>query len=123
MAVQPTNEIVAEMIKKRNKGTEDCTLTSEFARSIGMNAPDLNRALKDMGKNVPADISVVGFDGIDIGRLTLPRLTTVEQPVDEIARRSVNLLLDMMEKDAAPRHILVEAALRKRESTARCRPD
>jgi phage antirepressor YoqD-like protein len=49
MAVQPTNEIVAEMIKKRNKGTEDCTLTSEFARSIGMNAPDLNRALKDMG--------------------------------------------------------------------------
>ena len=81
------------------------------------------RALKDMGKNVPDDISVVGFDGIDIGRFTLPRLTTVEQPVDEIARRSVNLLLDMMEKDAAPRHILVEAALRKRESTARCRPD
>ena len=49
MAVQPTNEFVAEMLKKRNKGTEDCTLTSEFARSIGMNAPDLNRALKDMG--------------------------------------------------------------------------
>ena len=49
MAVQPTNEFVAEMLKKRNKGTEDCTLTSEFARNIGMNAPDLNRALKDMG--------------------------------------------------------------------------
>ena len=28
MAVQPTNEFVAEMLKKRNKGTEDCTLTS-----------------------------------------------------------------------------------------------
>ena len=49
MAVQPTNEIVADMLKKRNKGTEDCTLTSEFARSIGMNAPDLNRSLKDLG--------------------------------------------------------------------------
>lgn len=49
MAVQPTNEIVADMLKKRNKGTEDCTLTSEFARSIGMNVPDLNRSLKDMG--------------------------------------------------------------------------
>ena len=49
MAVQPTNEFIADLIKKRNKGTEDCTLTSDFARSIGMNAPDLNRALKDMG--------------------------------------------------------------------------
>ena len=38
----------------------------------------------------------------------------------EIARRSVNLLLDMMEKGAAPRHILVDAAFRKRESIAPC---
>ena len=76
------------------------------------------RALRDLGKSVPEDVSVIGFDGVDIGRFTLPRLTTVEQPVDEIARRSVNLLLDMMEKDAAPRHILVEAAFRKRESVA-----
>ena len=49
MAVQPTNELIANLLKKRNKGTEDCTLTSEFARSIGMNAPDLYKSLKDMG--------------------------------------------------------------------------
>ena len=49
----------------------------------------------------------------------LPRLTTVEQPVGEIARRSVNLLLDMMEKEANPRHILVDALFRKRESLDR----
>ena len=77
------------------------------------------RALKDMGVSVPEDISVIGFDGVEIGRFTVPRLTTVEQPVDEIARRSLNLLLDMMEKDAAPRHILVEASFRKRESVSR----
>ena len=78
------------------------------------------RALRDLGKSVPEDISVIGFDGVDIGRFTLPRLTTVEQPVEEIARRSVNLLLDMMEKEAAPRHILVEASFRRRESVAPC---
>ena len=78
------------------------------------------RALRDLGKSVPEDISVVGFDGVDIGRYTLPRLTTVEQPVEEIARRSVNLLLDMMEKEATPRHILVEASFRRRESVAPC---
>ena len=77
------------------------------------------RALCDLGRSVPEDVSVIGFDGVEIGRYTLPRLTTVEQPVDEIARRSVNLLLDMMEKGAAPRHILVDASFRKRESVAR----
>ena len=39
-------------------------------------------------------------------------------PVEEIARRSVNLLLDMMEKGAAPRHILVKAVFRNRDSVA-----
>ena len=36
--------------------------------------------------------------------------------MEEIARRSVNLLLDMMEKGAAPRHILVKAFYRDRDS-------
>ena len=75
-------------------------------------------ALKTKGVCVPEDISVVGFDGIDLCRFTIPRLTTVEQPVEEIARRSVNLLLDMMEKGAAPRHILVKAVFRNRDSVA-----
>ena len=76
------------------------------------------RALQDLGKSVPEDVSVVGFDGIDLSRFTIPRLTTVEQPVDEIALRSVNMLLDMMEKGAAPRHILVNAVYRSRDSVA-----
>ncbi len=106
----------------------------EVARSFFTECPDATalfamsdtvavgaiRALCDMGKSVPEDVSIIGFDGVDIGRYTLPRLTTVEQPVDEIARSSVNLLLDMMEKNAAPRHILVEAFFRKRESVAQC---
>lgn len=76
------------------------------------------RALKDLNKSVPEDVSVVGFDGIDLSRFSIPRLTTVEQPVAEIAGSSVNLLLDMMEKKAAPRHMLVKAVYRSRESVA-----
>ena len=97
--------------------TEHPEATALFAMSDTV-AVGAVRALRDLGKAVPEDVSVIGFDGVDISRYTIPRLTTVEQPVDEIARRSVNLLLDMMEKDAAPRHILVEAAFRKRESIA-----
>jgi LacI family transcriptional regulator len=99
---------------------EQPDVTALFAMSDTV-AVGAIRALKDLGRSVPEDVSIVGFDGIDISRFMVPRLTTVEQPVDEIARRSVNLLLDMMEKDAAPRHILVEAAFRKRESLAQCK--
>ena len=80
------------------------------------------RALRDLGKNIPEDISVIGFDGIDLSRYTVPRLTTVEQPVDEIARCSVSLLQDMLEKGAGPRHLTVPAVYRARESvSAPCR--
>ncbi|MCR4876396.1 MAG: LacI family transcriptional regulator [Clostridiales bacterium] len=74
------------------------------------------RAIRDLGKSVPEDISVFGFDGIDMGRFTVPRLTTVEQPVDEIARLSVQTLLEMIGAGAAPRHLLVDAVLHRRES-------
>ena len=99
--------------------TERPDVTALFATSDTVAVGAIS-ALRDLGKNVPDDVSVVGFDGVDISRFTIPRLTTVEQPVNEIARRSVNLLLDMMEKSAAPRHILVEASFRRRESVAQC---
>ena len=83
---------------------------------LSMSAP----TLADESHSITSEVFPTYFDGVDIGRFTLPRLTTVEQPVEEIARRSVNLLLDMMEKEATPRHILVEASFRRRESVAQC---
>ena len=76
------------------------------------------RAIRDLGLSVPEDISVFGFDGIDLSRYSVPRLTTVEQPVEEIARMSVQTLLEMLHGGAQPRHLLVSAALRRRESVA-----
>ena len=76
------------------------------------------RALKDMGLRVPEDVSVFGFDGIDMGSYFLPRLTTIEQPVDLIASQSIRLIMEMIEHDAPPQHITVEGALRMRESIA-----
>lgn len=76
------------------------------------------RALKDMGKSVPEDVSVFGFDGIDISHYTIPRLATVEQPVEEIARRSLSLLFDMIDKKTEPQHILLDAIMQVRESVS-----
>lgn len=45
-----------------------------------------------LGLRVPEDISIVGFDGIDAATWTQPPLTTIEQPLDEIARTAVAAL-------------------------------
>jgi DNA-binding LacI/PurR family transcriptional regulator len=45
-----------------------------------------------LGLRVPDDLSIVGFDGIDAGAWTQPPLTTVEQPLDEIAETAIEAL-------------------------------
>lgn len=91
--------------------------TAVFAMSDVM-AMGVIRALKDMGKRVPEDVSVFGFDGIEMGKYFAPRLTTIEQPVESLARESVAVLLDMLENGSQPRHVTVDAVLRMRESVA-----
>lgn len=49
------------------------------------------------GLRVPEQLSVVGFDGTEVTRWTMPELTTVEQPIDEIARTAVNALDALVE--------------------------
>jgi DNA-binding LacI/PurR family transcriptional regulator len=51
-----------------------------------------------LGLHVPDDLSIVGFDGIDAASWTQPPLTTVEQPIDEIARTAVAALRAQVER-------------------------
>ena len=75
------------------------------------------RALEDAGKRVPEDVSVVGVDGLAIGSYTVPRLTTLCQPVEELAERSLALLRQNMEDQPQPRHEILDICLKIREST------
>ena len=89
--------------------------TAVFAMSNTV-AMGVIRALADIGRRVPQDVSVVGYDGIEMGKYFLPRLTTVEQPINDIARESVAMLMGMLEKGEEPRHVVVPASLITRES-------
>lgn len=51
------------------------------------------RAARDLGLRVPEDLSLIGFDGIEYSRYSVPRLTTVEQRSSLMASRSVEDLL------------------------------
>ena len=58
------------------------------------------RALSDMGVACPRDMSVVGFDDIAYARFMSPALTTIAQPMAEIGREAVRLLLDVLQGSA-----------------------
>ena len=75
------------------------------------------RALRDHGREVPGDVSIIGFDGIPMGEYFVPRLTTVDQPGPAMARRSVELLLDTIENGTPAKHEAVPFTLLYREST------
>jgi DNA-binding LacI/PurR family transcriptional regulator len=51
------------------------------------------RALREAGRNVPDDVAVVGFDDAPIAALTLPPLTTIRQPLDEMTSAAAELLV------------------------------
>jgi DNA-binding LacI/PurR family transcriptional regulator len=72
-----------------------------------------------LGVRVPDELSIVGFDGIDATRWTAPPLTTVEQPIDEIAETTVAALESLIETPHAtlPRYVF-RAGLRAGGTTA-----
>lgn len=72
-------------------------LTAVFAMS-DVTALGAIRAIKDAGMRVPEDISVIGFDGIEMGQFTVPKLTTIQQPGEAIAKRCVKILLESIEE-------------------------
>ena len=51
----------------------------------------------ELGLRVPEDLSVVGFDGIDAAAWTQPPLTTVEQPIDQIAGTTIEALCALID--------------------------
>ena len=80
------------------------------------------RALKDFDLRVPEDVSVIGFDDIKAAAYTLPRLTTINQPLEEIGRIATQSLLNRIHNTLPPRdEIMVEPELIIRESTGPAR--
>lgn len=76
------------------------------------------RALDDVNLRVPEDVSVIGFDNIKAAAYTVPRLTTINQPLEEIGRIATQSLLNRIHDTMPPRdEITVEPDLVVRDST------
>jgi DNA-binding LacI/PurR family transcriptional regulator len=77
----------------------------------------LLRRLHEAGRQVPRDLSVVGFDDIPEAAYFTPPLTTVRQDFPELGRRCLHVLLDRIEGEAGPMRVVVAPQLVVRSST------
>lgn len=88
------------------------------------------RAIKGSGLRVPEDVSVIGFDNTPLSRLVFPQLTTISQPIKDMADLAVELLVEKInikenqkyQKDLQPeyRRIVLETELVVRGTCQPC---
>jgi DNA-binding LacI/PurR family transcriptional regulator len=90
-----------------------------FAAANDVIAVRLIDALEAGGRRVPDDVSVVGFDGTDLGAHSRIRLATVAQPRGRLISDGLRLLTERMGGEAGPaRHVRLEPELVVRGTTA-----
>lgn len=74
------------------------------------------QACKELGRRVPEDCAIIGFDNIQLAALVTPSLTTVHVDKYELGRRAVTLLVDMLdnpETEFPPTYLDVELVIRE----------
>jgi DNA-binding LacI/PurR family transcriptional regulator len=96
---------------------QDRDMTAVFVSNDQM-ALGVLRALHEHGREIPREVSVVGFDDIPEAQYFMPPLTTVRQNFAEVGRGSLRLLLEVMGGGQAPQHLAVAPELVVRRSTA-----
>lgn len=97
--------------------TENPKTDGIFASSDLIAAQVLQVCAK-LGLRVPEQIKVVGFDDVNIASLTTPPITTVHQPVKEMAEMSVDLIVRSNKGEMIPTRTVLPVTLVKRGTTA-----
>ncbi len=102
----------ARVLLDKNPGM---TAVYALGDSIAMG---LIRALHDMHRRVPEDISVIGFDGIEMGRYFTPRLCTMKQDTGILAEKGVQTLMNKLYEDteSSPVHEMIGSHFIRGES-------
>jgi LacI family transcriptional regulator len=98
----------------RNLGLTTAIFTGNDSIALGV-----IKAAGEVGVRIPEDVSLVGFDDIEIAALTYPALTTIRQPKYEVGRMAVEMLLRSNNQDTlAVEHKLLDVDLIERSSVA-----
>jgi len=106
-------EKAKEVLKKNKKITALFCVNDEMAAGV-------LKAAREIGRRVPEDLSVVGFDNITMSNYTDPSLTTISAAKEYMGKLAVTRVLEMIEnKDTPARRQEVPVELIVRNSTAK----
>ena len=76
-------------------------------------------ALRESGLRCPQDVSLIGFDDLDIAEMTNPQLSSVYQPGYQLGTTAARLLLERVAGSTSPaKHLVLETELKIRQSVA-----
>ena len=101
---------VAEEMQARGNAETAVFTTADI---LGMG---LVKGLRRLGRRVPEDISIVGFDDLDLSRMSDPSLTTVHQDIAEKGRCAVQMILDALDGNTEKQERILPIHLMERES-------
>ncbi len=83
-----------EVTKELIQAGTDCTAIYAISDSMAVGTC---KAIFELGNRVPEDYSVAGYDGMDISFYYHPSITTIRQPVEEMAEESIRILFDLID--------------------------
>ncbi len=107
-----SGEEAARALLERHPDLDGLVVASDLMASGAL------RVLAGLGRRVPDDVAVVGFDDLGVAERTTPTLTTVRQPVEEMAALATRLLLERIDgvEEGHPMPLIVPPVLVRRES-------
>ncbi|MFA9463178.1 MAG: LacI family DNA-binding transcriptional regulator [Velocimicrobium sp.] len=92
-------------------------LTDGIFASSDLIAAQLIQVCYKMGIQIPLQMKIVGFDDVNIASLTTPQITTIHQPIKEMANLSIELLIRASQSEMVPNRTILPVTLVEREST------
>jgi len=109
---EESGERAAEVLMARHPDLDGLVVASDLMAAGAL------RVLTAMGRSVPDDIAVVGYDDLGVAERTTPPLTTVRQPVEEMAERATRLLLERVDgvDGGHPMRLIIPPKLVRRAS-------
>lgn len=94
--------------KKAFQELVDSDVRTAFFCTADIFALEIMQYFREQGKKVQRDYGIMGFDNIDILRYISPKLCTIYNSVEEVARNAVDLLFALMDEEEAPVEKIVD---------------
>lgn len=102
-----------ESMKKLIEEAND--ITAVFAANYELTVGAII-ALNEAGLRIPEDISMVGFDNVELSNVINPKLSIIIQPIIEIANKAVDLMLSLLEENNKCEEIILEPFIEQGKS-------